>query len=347
LKFINSWAGETSYDGTVYETFGSNIEYTVENLTNPDGDYEAGNEIKVTVTLNHPNYDVAALHNAVLYDGSLLTFKSAELVGDGEVYTSTGTADFTASDYGVTAMTTPSIAKVVALYDEAKPAQEGVRDEVMVLYFTVKGAASGSQKTEITSVPLAANVDSNGGNYVEVTTSNGDSEYVHRTGAKFTVGVKVSSSVSVSGSISAYNSNIETKLTLSNSDNTYTTTIEATAGSGKFTANYSFSDVEDGIYTLVIEKAGSLTYTINNIPVGDNDLELGSVAIIAGDVNGDGSVNVDDIAEILDSSVFLTEVDPSNPLDVNGDGVINTSDTTFILSSESFVKSNVVVNYGE
>ena len=349
LQFQTAWSGETDWEGTVFDTFGSNIEYKIENMTQSTGSFESGDRVKVTVTLNHPNYDILAMQNAVLYDGALLKFESVSVTDGTVLYEQTGAAQFNTADYGVASMAAPTILKVGAEFNSAKPAQAGVRDEVMVIYFTVKGSSEGTTDSVITSVPLAANVAQGASDYTELYTSDGDSYYPHRTDANITIGEKVVTGVKVSGSISAVNSNIATTVTLSNSENTYTRTIAAKAGTGDFTAEYEFDEVEAGTYTLTFTKAGSLTYTVNNVTVGDGDMVIGQVDIVSGDVDGDGKITTADASLLLSNAYYLTSVDPSNVYDVNGDGSITTADVSIILSVKNYLKteaSDCTVDFG-
>ena len=50
----------------------------------------------------------------------------------------------------------------------------------------------------------------------------------------------------------------------------------------------------------------------------------------AGDVNGDGNVNITDVTILI--SMVLTDATPTHGADVNGDGAVNISDVTGLIN---------------
>ena len=86
----------------------------------------------------------------------------------------------------------------------------------------------------------------------------------------------------------------------------YSTTIAAATGSEQMEQNFTFEAVAPGTYDLVVTKACHLTYTIKNLVVGDNPLDLmthtnaaiRTITLLAGDVNGDGSITESDVSVV-------------------------------------------------
>ena len=100
-------------------------------------------------------------------------------------------------------------------------------------------------------------------------------------------------------------------------------------------------------------KAGHLTYTITGVEVESSDIDLTSatydgkvyqmIAMLAGDVNGDGKINNTDVNTIRKSSNFnlSTSSEGVDKLaDINGDEKINNTDVNTVRKSEHFNKGN-------
>ncbi len=163
----------------------------------------------------------------------------------------------------------------------------------------------------------------------------------------------LSEGVTVSGKVTSYNpGNVATVQLKQNDEVKYQATIAAGSGSGQVTQDFSIANVPAGTYDLVVTKAGHLTYTIKNVVVGNETLDLTkhsnaavkNITLLAGDVNRDGMINNLDYASVLDRSNFNKNYtkaeDVGNVLaDVNGDGMINNLDYAVILSREHFNKS--------
>ena len=72
---------------------------------------------------------------------------------------------------------------------------------------------------------------------------------------------------------------------------------------GQATQNFTFTITTAGTYDLRIVKGGHLTVTITGIPVdGTNDVTLDPVTLPQGDLNGDGVINLVDVAVIYGES---------------------------------------------
>ena len=94
-------------------------------------------------------------------------------------------------------------------------------------------------------------------------------------------------------------------------------------------------------YTLVITKPGYLSYTIKNLTLTEGeDIETIDLHQLAGDINGDGYVNSEDLVCLI-SEFGGAPVVYSNA-DIDGDGLVNSVDLTYLLAG--FGRWNVVVD---
>lgn len=90
-------------------------------------------------------------------------------------------------------------------------------------------------------------------------------------------------------------------------------------------------DVPSGTYKVVIEKPGYLAYTINGVQVANCDFAIPEVALLAGDLNGDGKINTKDLAVMMRG--FSTEeafADLRKLADINEDGLLTVEDIAVI-----------------
>jgi hypothetical protein len=112
--------------------------------------------------------------------------------------------------------------------------------------------------------------------------------------------------------------------------------VNATGGSYKLIA-----PAGEG-YTLIISKPGYLRYIVTNISFNDG-VVIAAIDLrqLAGDINGDGTVNAVDLACLL--SEFNYAPQQYKNADINGDGVVNAVDLTYLLSG--FNKQDVVVEW--
>ena len=155
--------------------------------------------------------------------------------------------------------------------------------------------------------------------------------------------------VEVGGMVKSYNpGNATTIQLMQGGAEKYKSTIAADTGSGQKEQGFTFEAVAPGTYDLVVTKACHLTYTIKNVVVGDNPLDLmthtntaiSTITLLAGDVNGDGSINTTDLNRVWDAANFNKAVTAAAEklTDVNGDGSINTSDLNIVWDAANFNK---------
>ncbi len=153
----------------------------------------------------------------------------------------------------------------------------------------------------------------------------------------------------VYGKIETYNPSVQTTVTLvCDGEVVYTYTIEAVGGYGKVTQDFSIAEVEAGEYDLVVTKAGHLSYTVEGVTVDGVDVKLeNALVLVAGDVNGDGRVDLKDITTLTSSNTYGLSYGnaQTKSADVNGDQCFDLKDLTIITSETNYGKAPIVVEY--
>jgi hypothetical protein len=105
--------------------------------------------------------------------------------------------------------------------------------------------------------------------------------------------------------------------TQTNSDGAYTLSVPATPAGGS--------------YTLTVTKPGYLKYIIKNFHFNDGDqLPPLDISQLAGDINGDGVVNAEDLTYLL--AQFNKPPNEENNADIDGSGIVNAVDLTYLLA---------------
>ena len=137
----------------------------------------------------------------------------------------------------------------------------------------------------------------------------------------------------------------------------YTVTTATSTGSGQTTKTFRILNVTPGRYDLVVSKPGHLSYTVKGVIVTGGDLNLtqhkkAEVAVItlpAGDVNGDGTINSEDLNMVWKPSNYLKGASAAENAitDVNGDGTINSEDLNVIWMPANYLKDqkNCTTNF--
>ena len=162
--------------------------------------------------------------------------------------------------------------------------------------------------------------------------------------------------VAVSGKVKSYNPNNATTIQLmQGGKEQYKTTIAAATGSGQKEQSFSISTVAPGTYDLVVTKDAHLTYTVKGVVVGDTDLDLtamtekpfSTITLLCGDINGDGSINEDDVSIIrYANNINKSTADADNKLaDINGDGSVNEDDVSIVRYSSHINKGITACTY--
>ena len=159
--------------------------------------------------------------------------------------------------------------------------------------------------------------------------------------------------VSVRGKVVSYNGKIDFTVTLYETGTTTEkgkVTVTGTGASGQATQDFTLTAVAPGTYDLVVTKPGHLTYTVKGVEVGDvphdltkhSNAAIRNITLLAGDVNGDGSITESDVSVIrLAANINKkTTVAGVNPLaDMNGDGSVTESDVSVVRLAAHINKS--------
>ena len=159
-----------------------------------------------------------------------------------------------------------------------------------------------------------------------------------------------SKGVSVNGKVLSYNpGNATTIQLMQDGVKMYTAAVTTpTAASGQAEQSFSFASVAAGKYDLVVVKAAHLAYTVKGVEVGDTDLDLttmtgkaySTITLLCGDINGDRSINADDLNIVWNAANFNKSVgDAKEKLtDINGDGSVNADDLNIVWNAANFNK---------
>lgn len=155
----------------------------------------------------------------------------------------------------------------------------------------------------------------------------------------------------IRGKVISYNGNNAFTVTLyqaGTENQVQSIPVSGNKQSGQVTQDFTFKEVDTGTYDLVVTKACHLTYTIKNMVVGESPIDLtamtgkaySTITLLAGDVNGDGSINATDLNIVWNAANFNKAVaDVSNQLtDVNGDGAVNATDLNNVWNAANFNK---------
>ena len=165
--------------------------------------------------------------------------------------------------------------------------------------------------------------------------------------------------VSVSGQVTSYNPNNPTTVRLlQNGTEMYQTTIAVASGSGPVTQDFTFETVAEGTYDLVVTKPGHLSYTVKNVVVGSAPLDLTAqtgkpyqtITLLAGDVNGDGLIDVGDLSTVWNGANYNKSVAAASDkaADLNGDGLVDVGDLNIVWNAANYNKkadTHCVVSY--
>ena len=101
------------------------------------------------------------------------------------------------------------------------------------------------------------------------------------------------------------------------------------------------ASLEAGIYDIIIEKPGYLAYKVTGVRVGNRNVQIPELAILPGDLNGDGSINTKDLAVFMRG--FSTEPEYAHIralADFDEDGTLNISDLVYIKPNYNKSKEN-------
>ena len=166
-----------------------------------------------------------------------------------------------------------------------------------------------------------------------------------------TLGTLEGKGVTVSGSVTSYNPGNPVMLKLykaGTEEVVAETTIAAQTGNGKVTQDFTLNSVPVGeSYDLEISKTGHTAYRLTGIPV-EEEMPLGTLQLVSGDVDGNGLVTLQDQNTILRSDTYNLQLDQvaMKSADVDGSGSVNISDMNVVLSSNNYNKGAINETYG-
>ncbi|MDR3239661.1 MAG: VWA domain-containing protein, partial [Clostridiales bacterium] len=163
----------------------------------------------------------------------------------------------------------------------------------------------------------------------------------------------------LSGKVKSYNPHNPVTLSLQTENEAakeITIAAEPDAPAGLAEQSFQFIDITPGTYTLYITKPAHVSYTIHNIVVTDADLDLTQdnrdqvklIAMLVGDLDSDGHINVQDLNTVWSRSNYNKSVatpDVNARCDLDGNGQINVTDLNLLWSRTNYNKSAVVVEY--
>ncbi len=97
--------------------------------------------------------------------------------------------------------------------------------------------------------------------------------------------------------------------------------------------------VEPGVYDITIEKPGYLTYTVSGVRVSNRDIFIPELAILPGDLDGDGRISTKDLAVFMRGFSTKPEYAALRELaDFDENGILNVTDLGAI--KPNYDKSN-------
>lgn len=169
--------------------------------------------------------------------------------------------------------------------------------------------------------------------------------------------------VTISGEVQSYNPKnpVEIKLYRLNEDvmlydssQTYQTEITAAEfGSGLVTQRFYIQGVEPGTYRLVVSKKTHLSYTIEGLRVGTEDMDITKrdeafislITLLCGDIDSDESIDLVDRGVLLSYDNYNKSTEKADEMaqnpdcDLDGDGMIDLIDNGILLSSGNYNKN--------
>ena len=161
---------------------------------------------------------------------------------------------------------------------------------------------------------------------------------------------------SVSGEVISYNPQNEKVVELlQNGCVVYRTVIPANDGDGLVSQNFEITGVAPGEYDLLVTKEVHTAYEIKGITVGNDPLRLtehenenvSKITLISGDVNGDGCVDLQDVAILTSAATYSKSYEEaaSKSADVNGDKCFDLQDLAIITSAGNYGKTKIQIEY--
>ncbi|MBP3588531.1 MAG: hypothetical protein J6J51_05815, partial [Clostridia bacterium] len=123
--------------------------------------------------------------------------------------------------------------------------------------------------------------------------------------------------------------------------------IEINGQSVQVNEDGSFEIPAEGTFDVAIKKGGCLTYTIKGVSAENGNVELPEVVLVAGDVNEDGKINIQDMGTFRAEFGKTGDAIGNDYTDVNEDGKVNIQDMgTFRANFGKTAEKGCTVEYG-
>ncbi|MCL1873989.1 MAG: cadherin-like beta sandwich domain-containing protein [Clostridiales bacterium] len=173
-------------------------------------------------------------------------------------------------------------------------------------------------------------------------------------GDNYLLNIFTSVGISVSGKIKSYDPNKPVIIRLmQDGEIVCETDIAVEKGYGQEAQSFFLKGISPGTYDLVISKAAHAKFTIQNLIVEDEDLDLTIsgrpesqlITLRCGDINGDGLINDADLTILWRAGNYNKKASEADePLcDLNGDGLINDADLTILWLASNYNRGGIII----
>ena len=160
--------------------------------------------------------------------------------------------------------------------------------------------------------------------------------------------------VSISGRIRSYDPKLPAIIRLMQDDAVIQEKpVGFEEGYGLREQSFTIYGVEPGTYDLVIIKTAHTRFTVRNVVVGEEDLDLTQddrpevqlMALRCGDINSDGLINDADLTVLWRAGNYNRKADEAENrfCDLNGDGLINDADLTILWLAYNYNRGPIVI----
>ena len=189
-------------------------------------------------------------------------------------------------------------------------------------------------------VPLYAE---NAGDYqIAVTAKAKKAESESATVGSFRFNAMENFGNELSGIYTMYNSRFDTKVSLIAADETVLQTVIYKGGIGN-TGHFRFNGVANGVYTVKVESDGYKPFYFENVTVNgdtfidDNIDGAASFTACAGDINGDGCIDIGDISVLLSDANYAKDYTEAGNIlcDINADNCVSMDDLQILLANNA------------
>ena len=168
-----------------------------------------------------------------------------------------------------------------------------------------------------------------------------------------------SGGVTIKGMIRSYNPTNETTIRLLQGNEVISEIVtETKVGSGPVVQSFAFEYVKPGTYTIFISKPAHSPYTLSDIIVKSENIDLTqstdaaiqTARLPCGDISGDGYINSYDLTILIGLRNYgkhITEENVSKAADLSGSGWINSYSLSILILPGNYNKGPVVIQYAE